>query len=419
MNLNTPAVLYDGPIDRFLDPWRTFRGAAGRALVADACAAIVATESRRRARRPVDMETFRLTVETVLADVIQRTLLTAGFGAVAVAMVTGGAAFATPSRYRARTESPKVLPYVVRKLVALGYLEFVVHGSEAWSKGLRSTVRAAEKLRALIDSSALTLGDVTRRPGEEIVLLRSAKDDPEDEGDLQDYLDSVTTDEYRAEVRKLNSWFADAEIDYSGDEPLDLNDRYIRRQFRIDFQQCGRLAGGFWMNMPKDERRHLSISGRAVAELDYGAMIPRIAYASIGKPLPEFVDPYRAPGLGRSAVKVLFNVLLHAKAPLARYPKGLQPASLGEHSLRSAFDAVQRAHPMLAPLWYAGKGLGFFFTESEILIDVLLTLRGHDVVALPVHDSIIVPDNRIDIATQVMRDVFENHTAAPAAVKRK
>jgi hypothetical protein len=418
LDLNAPHVLLEGNVDRFFDPWRCFGTPEASAVSTVARDAILASETRRRARRPADAETFALTVESVIADVCHRALMTAGFGAVAVTMRTAGDVLA-PVRYRARTESPKVLPHVVRALAALGFVEFGVHGREAWDKGLRTTIRATDKLLALVDEHAVTLADISRRAGEEIVLLRSAKDDPEDEGDLVDYLDDIRTEQYRTEVRTLNEWIARADLDYSGDLPLDVNDRYMRRQFRVDFTQCGRLAGGFWMNMPRAEREHLSIGGCAVIELDYGAMIPRLAYASVGVHLPEHVDPYRAPGLGRGAVKTLMNVMLHAAAPLTRYPKGLRPVDLGEHTLHSAFDAVQRAHPKLAPLWYARRGLRFFFTESEVLLDVLLTLRGYDVVALPLHDAIVVPDNRVLSAEQVMRSVFEEHTGAPAAVKRK
>ena len=69
-------------------------------------------------------------------------------------------------------------------------------------------------------------------------------------------------------------------------QTVDPGDRWLRRVFNnghTDFRHGGRLAGGFWMDLPKAlRRRAISIGGEPVAELDYRAMMPRLLYASVG-----------------------------------------------------------------------------------------------------------------------------------------
>ena len=51
-----------------------------------------------------------------------------------------------------------------------------------------------------------------------------------------------------------------------------------------------------------------------------------------------------------------------------------------------------------------------FRKESNILVDVLLTLKTQGIVALPVHDAVVVRDDNADKAKAVMKQVFREHT---------
>ena len=58
----------------------------------------------------------------------------------------------------------------------------------------------------------------------------------------------------------------------------------------------------------------------------------------------------------------------------------------------------------------SGIGMQLFRKESDILIDVLETLRSEGIVALPVHDAVVVRDDNADKAEAVMKQVFREHT---------
>ena len=51
-----------------------------------------------------------------------------------------------------------------------------------------------------------------------------------------------------------------------------------------------------------------------------------------------------------------------------------------------------------------------FRKESDILVEVLLTLKRQSVVALPIHDAVLVADEDKDTAVRVMKEVFNKHT---------
>jgi hypothetical protein len=57
------------------------------------------------------------------------------------------------------------------------------------------------------------------------------------------------------------------------------------------------------------------------------------------------------------------------------------------------------------------------FEESQILVDVLLRLIDLGVVALPVHDAVVVPVSRAAQVKEVMLEVFSSHTSMEGSVE--
>ena len=51
-----------------------------------------------------------------------------------------------------------------------------------------------------------------------------------------------------------------------------------------------------------------------------------------------------------------------------------------------------------------------FRKESDILVDVLEALRSEGIIALPIHDAVIVMDDHHLQATKIMKDTFRGHT---------
>ena len=280
----------------------------------------------------------------------------------------------------------------------------------------RTTIKAGEFLVRCIEGGDLSFEDLGQSEHQEVIILKRPKADFWDDGDYQDYEDDEQTIRFRDEVRRINRWLAEADISFDDavapDRVVDANDRQVRRIFtRGQFNSGERLFGGFWQNLKKRERLSgIEISGQRVIELDYGQMSPTILYGMANAEPPPG-DLYAIPGYlrDRSAIKKLMNAMLFSDGPINRMPQGLGSAFEERQSVRGVMQAIQEHHGGIADMFCTGIGHEIQFVESSILIDVLLKLKDHGVVALPIHDAILVPNSSLELAQGVMKRVFEEH----------
>ena len=88
-------------------------------------------------------------------------------------------------------------------------------------------------------------------------------------------------------------------------------------------------------------------------------------------------------------------------------------------SLKDLQALVASNLPQLKPLFGTGVGLGLMFTESQILLEVLEALIADGIVALPMHDGVMVAESKAHRATEVMEAVALQRTGIKFPVKRK
>ena len=63
--------------------------------------------------------------------------------------------------------------------------------------------------------------------------------------------------------------------------------------------------------------------------------------------------------------------------------------------------------PILKKLYNSPSGWGFLqFVESSILMETIKELNKVKIMALPVHDSLIVENRHIEVAKKMLNDVF-------------
>ena len=87
-----------------------------------------------------------------------------------------------------------------------------------------------------------------------------------------------------------------------------------------------------------------------------------------------------------------------------------------EHIERHLLTDIYSFHKPIVHLFSQPNGMKFMFLESEILIDVLLELNSKGIVALPIHDCILVKESAQKTAKEVMLKVFKQHTKLDATV---
>ncbi|MGK9164935.1 hypothetical protein KXR53_01485 [Inquilinus limosus] len=430
---------------RPFEPYRLPISAASRAL-ADTCCALVEAEEvkhrlRKRTRRAADRETFRALVGALVSDLAYRALETGDDETGINLTLSRDVLCRRSERYTPPwlgKTLPAVLAVMARPDVALCR---VTKGARGRSDGTPGTLTEVFPGPALLDRLAgLRLSDFDLCETQELVMLRDGRDDDGNRGALVDYRDDETTERLRAEVRAINAWLAEADISIDpaapGADRIDTSYRRLRRRFtNASFTSGGRLFGGFWQPMKKAWRRAIRINGEPVVGLDYNGASLRMLYGKAGAAMPD-EDPYELGPLAqwpRDAIKKLFASMTFdstlkknpkATSGLRQWPEDVRklfilPGSAGANPppLRTVRTAIEQAHKPIRHLLYRGIGHELQFVESGLMVDLLLTLKGMGIVALPIHDCLIVQDSQSHRVEGLMLHKFILHTGVEGQVK--
>ncbi|MBZ9942641.1 hypothetical protein LB533_16235 [Mesorhizobium sp. BR1-1-13] len=289
------------------------------------------------------------------------------------------------------------LSYVVDEMAMMG---LVVKHAAHIKKRRTGIVATGELLEALLGAKAEEVG---RAQGEETLWL-TARTGRNAIGkklpfELVDYEDTEETHRLRGEMDQVNTFLATQRIELQGQRQtaFKLTRRFTLRNVTDPhtFNLHGRLYGGFWESMPKGLRDDLRINGEPIADLDYASMFPRLAYARVGAQPPEG-DLYAIPGLEehRAGVKAGFAAMLSSSNEMTRLPSDVKDALPVGWTGRRLAEAIGAKHPGLVPLFGRDIAMDLMFTESRILVAVLLRLARIGIAALPMHDGIMVPCQR-------------------------
>jgi hypothetical protein len=332
----------------------------------------------------------------------------------------------TKSRYKG-TALGKTLPDIL-KIMAAPEMDFVVvekgHSSfkivddelnVAFAGGQQTIVQPGPKLLSRIERFSITRGDIGPAPEEEVIILRAPKHHSNSMAEYEEYEDDQTTLALRDQMIAINAWLEGADISCSHQD-VNPTHRRLRRIFNnSDFAQGGRLFGGFWQAMSSDERQeHILIEGDCCVELDYGQMSLAILYGLTGTKPPEGdlydLSTQGIPTSYRKGIKTVIQALINSSKVPTKMPKGVRKHLPSHTNIRDILAAIESKHPTIYPQMTSGIGMQLFRKESDILVDVLITLRSEGIVALPVHDAVVVRDDISDKAKAVMKQVFREHT---------
>lgn len=418
-----PDLLRDHPFN----PWREPRTERAKAVVQDVVNQLqdyeVQFQLRQRKRRKADQETFEATISALVCDLIHHHLTASGNG---VFITRSHVQLGQVGRYKPRAFS-KTLPDILNRLSSpeLAFLEQKMGHKGFFGPARKTTIRAGERLITQILEHGITLDDLKRSDNEEVIHLKRTKDGYWDEASLIDYEDTPTTTLYREQMGKINSWLEQADLEFDEscqdeDCPVDVTGRRLHRVFtRGRFDRGGRLFGGFWLGLKKTQRRKgLLINGEEAVELDFSQMGPRIIYGLCGRRLP-MNDAYTIPGFEayRPGIKKVMNSMFFVEAPLTRMPRGVREEFEDNHSIAGVTNAIEAAHPAIKQTFYTGIGHEVQFIESQILVDILLSLIDQGTTALPIHDAILVPASRKEISKKIMLSIFSRHAGVKGLIK--
>jgi hypothetical protein len=404
------AILFD-PERRAADP-------ALKAAIAELIATLqefeAASKLRQRGRKREDDQKFKLAVEAIGCNLLAARLVDRP-----LAVPKSSGAMWSGKRYAAPVYGQHFLDALT--LMAhtdLGFITNITKGYKfAGERGRQSTIKATIKmLSAMPQVSGWEA--FSREAAREVLILRSPK--VGGTSDDIDYVETAKTRKLRKEMVGINRWLGSAPIflapgcpllDGNG-QPIDPSRRSLRRVFNNGkWTEGGRLFDGFWETMPKAHRKEFlkigtagNPQGEPVTSVDYDQLFPRLAYTIAGRKAPEG-DLYAVLDgrAERPGLKLLLNAMLFADGPLKHWPEGASRYFTGV-SLRDAQAAITEKHEAIAHHFGTGIGYRLMYEESVILVDVLKALRRLDIVALPLHDAVLVAQSNREVAKEVMAE---------------
>lgn len=380
--------------------------------IAEALDAEATNGFRKRARKTADHERFCSAARAVLADICYRVLTNPGKGIVVPRSHChlGGRSRYTPDFV---TQS---LPIVFDRICSAQRHHFRqdIGLIEKGGSGVRTTLFPLNRFKALVIEAGLQVSDFTLSKSEEVLVLKSGRSRDPDGKQLSEYIDDALTNRIRADIVTLNDWLEAADIAVRCEAPvtIDPSDRRLRRYFSLGrFDANGRLYGGFWMPMAKMDRfACITIDGEPIAECDFRQMNPHIAYA-LARETPPPGDLYDIPGYEahREGIKKLFNALFWVDQPLKSLPRSIREEGLFPMADRvdKILCAIELRHPALKDFFARQVGYQLMFHESQVLIESLQRMRAANIVALPIHDAVLVARSRAQEACSIMEDAFK------------
>ena len=216
---------------------------------------------------------------------------------------------------------------------------------------------------------------------------------------------------------QVELWLArrNADADRKG-APYRLPETFKTEVYRVfnngeqgnpQFDQGGRMFGGWWMHISEELREAITINGQPTVELDYGNCHPRMLYAERGLDCDGDLYALREVAADfRPLIKWAMQVLINGK----RRPSekdlpdhlGLPPGfKLGE-----IVALLEARHQPIADAFRTGAGLRLMRMESDIALEIVTTAMAEGWVALSVHDSFITTIDRRDRLEELMLNAY-------------
>jgi hypothetical protein len=200
-----------------------------------------------------------------------------------------------------------------------------------------------------------------------------------------------------------------------------------KRVFNMDWRLGGRWyavghdqATTYAYKPEEDRLRDIRINGEAVVEVDIKASHLTILHGLLGLPLPPH-DPYTVSGdIGRNTAKAWLTTSLGRGRPSERW-SGSTDKDLRTVRAGVVRDAMVATYPFLTDLLQVVPGdLRQAYPDEAALVSLYLQgveaaalsfaiayARSHGVLALPMHDGLIVPASAAWIADRGLKEGFQ------------
>ncbi len=418
-------MAWSQPEERYADLRSKGRTSAADQLIARICEAIEELEqkagSRVRKRRARSGAKFIHALERFVGDLLRAKAGTTGPGRVYRAV--GKDRFKhDPVKYDVFMrvlEGMKALELVGYRKGKTRYRKIEFDPGEFASaplKGRGARFWATTKLLKLAEHYGIHSGNIGEHfapepPTNPLVLkdYATGRGRNKERGKVVTYERTPETKRLEADIRELNEFVAT--FDLTGAS----HDGYTRIFNNHSWKAGGRLYGdgaGNYQQMPEAKRHKMTINGEPVAEIDIKASFLTIYHAMVGEPLEGTSDPYARAKVDRSIAKLWMVASFGNSKPAKRWPAEMvkdykKDTGKDLSELAKAKDVARKmleTFPALKNLEdHEDIWADLQFSEAEAVIGAMLSLmRAHGVPSLSMHDGIIVPRSKADLAKTVL-----------------
>jgi hypothetical protein len=223
------------------------------------------------------------------------------------------------------------------------------------------------------------------------------------------YKRTPQTEKLERDVKELNEFLMRCR--FTGGR----HEGYQRTFNNASWEKGGRLYSvgeGNYQQLSEDKRLKMTINGEPAAEIDIKASHLTIYHAMVGEPLEGRADPYARAGIARDVAKLWCTASFGNSAPKRKWSddmvkdyrkrtgqdlRKVAKASDVAKTMLNAFPALRKLkeHPHIRA--------DLQFNEAEAVIRTMLILkRRHGVPSLSMHDGLIVPRSKADLAKDIL-----------------
>ena len=343
---------------------------------------------------------------------------------------------AIPERYNPSRVTAKSLVRLKDALLANDYVFFFpghhARGKTTHKSHLAKIVADPSLIEFLEKKCGWSLATIRYHKKAETIRMRS-KRDANKKRTFIPYDDTPDVKAQRKVLQRYNAFMAEQDIQIPTSVGF-MRDVFLTRRTFTDesWQLGGRLFGGGFQQLSKEERKRITINGEPVVELDIKSCHATMAFAHVGidwyaQSNQDLYSRLEEDGWPRDVVKQAFNIMMNAPRRSSAifalndqqrktgflFDNGMTPFKGWSSDLVSS---IKDAYPELEDVFYAELGNQFMNKEGNICMAVAEWAVDKKVPVLTIHDGFVCPTSSQSLVEKKIVEEFRHTVCAMASI---
>jgi hypothetical protein len=198
-------------------------------------------------------------------------------------------------------------------------------------------------------------------------------------------------------------------------QKLRLDNREGRRVFTSDHKHHGRFYCSP-QNIPGSARLQMTLGGQRVVELDFASMHVMLAYGLCGARLEG--DPYEIPGFTRKQGKLGLLTAINATSIPAAVraltdARGSKAVAANQTDALRLVEALTARNAPIEKMLCSDAGMRLMNIDARIMLTAADHLVAKGIHCIPIHDSIVVPEQYESEAREALNFGWSTSTQNP------